>query len=431
MTTAIATPAPRYYVASWSARTGQRISARIVDSAIAAVVVVLVLVAGPHGRPFAQDLVILALVTAVEATSITRFGATAGMRAVGLRVAPIGRTGNPTWLQAFRRTVPIAMCSMILLPGTLVALVMPFVLLVSISLSPLRQAFHDRLSETLVVADGAPPCITRDMLDLWWDPSKGATMTPWGRVPDLHERRRARAHRLDGAWWLAGAIVIATIASVGMPHVPWLVLWLALAWMVVLVADETWRLAATGTTPGHAAMGFRVVDLTTGEPPSTGRALARSLVLAPLLYVPPLQLILAFWVQASALNRGPHDLAGHTVVVEPGYVAPQLRLPPAPVWAGWAPAAPGWMPPAPGWAPPTPGWAQPVPGWMPPAPGWAPPTPGRASPTPGWAPPGPGWAQPPPRGVPPPPRAPSSRPPMPPPVAAPRPDAQRPAPGPF
>jgi hypothetical protein len=403
VSTAIAAPAPRYYVASWSARTGQRISARIVDSAIAAVVVVLVLVAGPHGRPFAQDLVILTLVTAVEAGSITRFGATAGMRAVGLHVAPIGRTGNPTWLQAFRRTVPVAMCSMILLPGTLVALVMPFVLLTSISLSPLRQAFHDRLSETLVVTDGAPPRITRDMLDLWWDPAKGATMTPWGRVPDLHERRRARAHRLDGAWWLAAAIVVATIASVGMPHVPWLILWLALAWMVVLVADETWRVAATGTTPGHAAMGYRVVDLTTGEAPSTGRALARSLVLAPLLCIPPLQLLLAVWVQASALNRGPHDLAGHTVVVEPGYVAPQLQLPPAPVWIGWAPTGPGWMPPAPGWAPPNPGWAPPGPGWTP-------------SPT---------------HGVPPPPRAPSPRPPMPPPVDAPRPETQPRTPGPF
>ena len=205
MTSATAAPAPRYYVASWAARTGQRISARTIDTAVAAVVVTAVLVIGPHGRPFAQDLVIFALVTAIETTSIVRGGATVGMRVVGLHVAPIGHRGSPTWLQAFRRTIPVALCSMILLPGTPVALVMPVVLLTSISLSPLRQAFHDRLSETLVVTDGAPDLITLEMLELWWDPSKGATMTPWGRVPDLHERRRARAHRLDGEWWLAGA----------------------------------------------------------------------------------------------------------------------------------------------------------------------------------------------------------------------------------
>ena len=379
MTTATATP-PRYYVASAAARTGERISARFIDFAIASVIVLAVLVVGPHGRPFAQDLVILALVTAVETVSIAQRGSTFGMRTRGLRVQPIGHPGNPTWLQAFRRSMPVALCMMVMLPGTLVAMVMPFVLLISISLSPLRRGFHDRLSETIVVTSRAPELITCDLLDLWWDPSKGNTMTPWGRVPDLHERRRARSHRLDGEWWLAALIVVGTIASAGLSHVPWLLLWLALLWIAALVADETWQLTSKSTTPGHAAMGYRVVDLTTGEAPSRGRALARSAVLAPLLYLPPLQLILAFWVQASSLNRGPHDLVGHTVVVEPDYVAPQLRLPPAPMWNNWTPV-PGWTPPVPGWGPPRAGWVPPPPAVRPPSPPPVP-TPGDAPPPP-------------------------------------------------
>lgn len=364
MTTAAVTPPPRIYVASWAARTGQRVNARIIDLAVSAVVVLTVLALGPHGRPFAQDLIILSVVTMIETVSITTRGATVGMRVVGLRVQPIGRTGFPSWLAAFRRSVPVAMCSMVLLPGTFVALVMPIVLLTSVSLSPLRQAFHDRLSDTLVVTDGAPGHITTSMLELWWDPSRGVTMTPWGRAPDLHERRRARSHRLDGAWWLAAPIVIATVMTARQPHSLRLLASLAIVWMMLFIYDETVRIHRIGTTPGHAALGFRIVDIDTGANPSLGRAFVRSLVLAPLLYIPPLQLLLALWVQASSRNRGPHDLVGRTVVVEPDFVPPRLDVPPLPVWTPGvsAPFSPsttyGWVPPPPPvpprWAPPPP-----------------------------------------------------------------------------
>ena len=102
----------------------------------------------------------------------------------------------------------------------------------------------------------------------------------------------------------------------------------------------------------------------TGEVPTRSRAILRAVVLAPLLYVPPLQLLLAFWVRASSLHRGPHDLLANTIVVEPGYrphtfvrvppVVP-VSLPVVPLGAHplltARPAPPPQVPPAP-FAPP-------------------------------------------------------------------------------
>ncbi len=326
---------PRYFVNSWAARTGQRLGARVIDSAFALLAIALVLVIGPHGRPLAQDLEILALVTAFESILLARLGATAGMQALGIRVAVLDSTAKPSWLAACRRTVPVALCYTLPIPGLFAVLVMPFALLVSLGMSPLRRGFHDRLSGTIVVQRDAPALITTADLDTWWQPGQAAVMSPWGRVPGLYERRRARAHRLDGSWWLAGAIVVATVASVGLRAVPLLWLWLALGWMVLVVIDETRWLSKDGTTPGHAQAGYRVVDMASGAPPTRGRALARSAVLAPLLYLPPLQLLLGLWVNASALNRGPHDLVGHTIVVEPDYVPPRFAARAAPVWMTW------------------------------------------------------------------------------------------------
>ena len=150
-------------------------------------------------------------------------------------------------------------------------------------------------------------------------------------------------------------------------------MWLGLAWLVVFVVDETRRVARTGTTPGHVEAGLEIVDITTGGHPSTGRALARAVVLAPLLYVPPLQLLLGLWVNASSTHRGPHDLVGHTQVVDRHAV--QMAAPVLPAPPMWQPAtAPAWSTPG-TWGPP-PGARTPAPGaWPRPGPAGALPPP--------------------------------------------------------
>ncbi|MBS1848628.1 MAG: RDD family protein, partial [Actinobacteria bacterium] len=294
-------------------------------------------------------------VMAVEGLAITAWGATPGMRTMGVRIATIGSATNPSWRTALQRTFPVALCYPVFLPGTLLVVVMPIVLLTSVAMSPLRRGFHDRMSGTVVVQANAPARITEAMLDTWWQPNRNLVMSPWGRVPDVYDRRRARAHRVDGSTWLAFVIMLTTIASVGFTHVPWLWLWTTLIWLAVVVVDEAVRLSTSGSTPGHDRFGYRVVDMGTGEPPTRRRAFIRSAVLAPLLYIPPLQLLAALWVQASALHRGPHDLAAGTIVVEPGFrphsfVAPPLPVPyGAPPWAATGSIQPSANPGYPGY----------------------------------------------------------------------------------
>lgn len=324
-----------HYINSWSARTGQRLAARTIDSMIALGWIALVLIIGPHGRPIAQDILVVGLIALFETALVARTGATAGMIVAGIRVAQLGRPGPPDRLSAWRRSVPVALCYAIFFPGTALTVVMPFALLISIGLSPLRRGFHDRLSDTVVVQVDAPRLITEATMSSWWDSNRAVVWSPWGRVPDLYDRRRARAHRTDGAWWLAASVMVATIVFVGVRDVPMLWLWSTAVWLVIVGIDETHSIAMRGATPGHEAAGYRVVDIATGLPPTPQRALVRAIVLTPLLYVPPLQLILGLWVHASALHRGPHDLAAHTVVVEPGFVAhtfapKQNPLPPPP-----------------------------------------------------------------------------------------------------
>ncbi len=356
---------PDYYVNSWAGRISQRLAGRVVDSMIAFGCIVAAIVFGPQGRPLAQDLVIVALVSAIETVSITRTGATLGMHVVDLRVAVVGRPGRPDWLTALRRSVPVALCYPILVPGTFVVLVMPFALLISIALSPLRRGFHDRSSGTVVVHEGAPRLLTEDHLASWWQPDHAVVLSPWGRVPGLYDRRRARAHRLDDAWWLAAVIMVATIASVGMRDVPMLWLWSTLLWLVVVSVDEAWWVSTRGATPGHLRAGYLVVDLRTGAKPSRRRAIVRAVVLAPLLYIPPLMLLLGLWVHSSSLHRGPHDLLARTIVVEPGYVPRRFAPAPAPLPRAPVVAQPVWYPTPGSWIPALP--PPPVDPWTGPA----------------------------------------------------------------
>ena len=332
---------------------------------------------GPDGRPFAQDILIVMVVGGFESAFLATGSATVGKRVMDLRVASFDAAGPVPWLQAVRRSIPIALCYTIPFPGTFTLILMPIALGVSLELSPFGQAFHERLSDTITVVKGAPAVIRRSSLETWYDPSELAVLTQWGRAPDLHERRRARAHRLDNVWWLSAIVVVGTIGAVAFTSSRWNLLWLACAWLAVFCVDETWRISTTGTTPGHAHFGFSIVDITTGKPPSTARALLRSLVLAPLLYLPPLQLILGLWVRSSRLHRGPHDLIARTVVVERDYVQP-LWIPPPASWGPspyWAPSPWGYPQPTPPpyWAPSPWGYPQPTP--PPPTPVYRPPLP--------------------------------------------------------
>ncbi len=337
----------------------------------------------PGSRPLAQNLVAATLVVIYETVLLCGTGATIGKLATGIEVRMLGASGGLPARAAFRRSVPIALCVAIAPPGTLLAIVMAGTLVVSVVLSAHRRGYHDRLAHTVVVRHGAPEVIDEADLVQWFDFAHLAVATPWGRAAELTERRRARAARLDDAPALVSVLVISAVAATAVLRSPWALLWTGLAWYVAFVADETVRVARTGMTAGHRALGLRIVDRTTGGHPSMGRSFARALVLGLFLYLPPLQLVLAAWVRGSHLCRGPHDLAGDTVVVEPGYVppVPQAPLAPAPNPAffgapAWGPQG-GWPPLQPGWAPPTGTWAPP-----PPYPTWTPPPPLPAPPPP-------------------------------------------------
>lgn len=340
--------APRYFINTWAARTGQRIAARLIDSIFGAIIVVGVVLVGPHGRPFAQCLQIVALIVVFESFLLAQRGATIGMSALGLRVSALDRAGHPTWLRAARRSFAIAWCYPIMIPGVFAVLVVPWALLLSIALSPIGRGFHDRLSRTVVVQAAAPALLTEAAMETWWDPQLNVVTSPWGRLPGLHDRRRARAHRYDNAWWMAAIIAITTLVSVGIPQVPWLWLWLLLVWLVVATIDEARWVQIRSATPGHVHAGYKIVDFATGQPPTKAQAIIRACVVTPIVCIPPLTAIGALWVHASTLHRGPHDLFARTLVVEPGYEQPEfvqrpvVSHPSAPLQslAPWHPPAP-------------------------------------------------------------------------------------------
>lgn len=361
--------------------------------------VALVLVPAP--RPLARDLVAVALVVAYEAVMLRGAGATLGKLAVGLEVRALDVDGPIPGLVAFRRSVPVALCVALALPGTLVAIVVAATLVVSVVLSEHRRGYHDRVADTVVVVRHAPRLVREADLTGWFDLEHQAVLTHWGRAADLTERRRARSARLDDSKPLVVLLVVMAIALSAVLRSGWALAWTTLAWYVAFVIDETLRVARLGATAGQREAGLHIVDQQTGKTPSMGRSFARAVVLGPLLYLPPLQLVLAVWVRGSAQNRGPHDLAGNTIVVEPGYVPPPTPVQPAafqpqgwppPMVGGW-PAQPGWAgAPQPGWqAPPQqPQWpGPPPPGWQIPPPhlGWQPPPPvGPPGAVPGWQP---------------------------------------------
>ncbi len=338
----------------------------------------IILALGPTGRPLASDFLVVVAITAYETIFLTTLGATPGKLALGLRVATLDHEGPVPAVAAFRRGFVVALCFGVLSVGVALAIIIAMSLMVSIVLSAHHRAYHDRMAGTVVVARGAPPLIRSDDVEQWYSADALPVFTVWGLAVGLEDRRRARSARLDQSPLLVLSVVAAATAVTAWLHSAWALVWMCLLWLVVFTIDETLQVARTGTTAGHREAGYEIVDITTGGHPSMGRSFARALVLGPLLYVPPLQIILAIWVNASATNRGPHDLAGHTQVVDRHAVPRALPEPP-----------PTWVPPQPGWGHPAPGW-----GWGP-QPAWGAPPPGWGAPPPGWGAPQPGWGAPP------------------------------------
>lgn len=351
----------------------------MIDGLIALLLFAVALVLVPAPRPLGRDLVAVALVITYEVVMLRGTGATLGKLAVGLEVRALDVEGPIPGLVAFRRSIPVGLCAALAIPGTLAALVAAATLAVSVVLSEHRRGYHDRMARTVVVVRHAPRLVREADLAGWFDLEHQAVLTRWGRAADLTERRRARAARLDDAQPLVALLVVIAIALAAVLRSGWALAWTALVWYFAFVIDETLRVARLGATAGHRAAGLRIVDVHTGEPPGLGRSFVRAVVLGPLLYLPPLQFLLAVWVRGSAQNRGPHDLAGNTIVVDPDYVPPPPQV--LPVYGpgqGWAvPMAGAWPAPA-GWAgTPHPGWYGPPPQhhWPAPSEAWpAPPS---------------------------------------------------------
>lgn len=285
---------------------GRRGLARGIDAVIAAGLVVAAFAVTPDDRPVLAFVVAILLVTAQEASLLTSIGATPGKLATGLRVRAIDHAGPVPPGAALRRSAIVAVVglSVVGLPA----------LVVSASLSPMRRGFHDRRSGTVVLPRSFGPFIAQGYVRQWETAGERTPVTPLGPLASLAERRRARAHRLDHAPLLvAGTVALAASGELGDGIGPLVVV--SLVWLAVFVVDETWRVSRYGQTGGHWRERVMVVDRQSGEPPGPWRSFLRAMVLAPLFYVPPLQLVLAAWVRLSNHNLGPHDLAGRTVVI--------------------------------------------------------------------------------------------------------------------
>lgn len=290
---------------------GRRIGARAIDGLAQGLLLIIPWLLVPGDRLFARLFVVAAGIAAYEAVFTVAFGATPGKLLCGIRIAELDGAEAVSPGNAVRRGVVVGVCS----ATAIFALIGPVVLLLSVLQSPLRRGMHDRLARTFVVGGDAPRRISSAEVQTFEQIAHTPAMTRFGPAADLDIRRRARANRLDNAPLLVLGVV-ALAATVSFPFSNLLiVVIMAALWLPLFVVDETWRISRHGATAGHRKAGLIVVNVDTGEPPTPRQALARAIVLAPLLYLPPLQAVLALWVKASSDHRGPHDRAGHTVVI--------------------------------------------------------------------------------------------------------------------
>ncbi len=299
---------------------GERCGARAVDGVLWLVLFAAGALAAPGGRPVVAWLLGTLAVATYETACVAFGSATVGKALVGLRLCQLDHGERVSLRAAAERGLLVAFACF-----TGVGAV---ALVASTLVSPNRRGLHDRRSATFVVEKGVGALRAADLRQ--WDAAeRPAPPTPFGPTASVDRRMLARFHRLDGAWVLLG-LLAGLLWGLQVGGAGWLALF-SLAFLVTFVVDETVQVARQGGTRAHRRAGLRVLDVATGRPPTARRALVRALVLSPLLYVPPLQLLLGIWVYSSPRWRGPHDLAGCTVVV--AVAEPDPRLAPAPASA--------------------------------------------------------------------------------------------------
>jgi len=314
-----------------AAPAGRRAIARIVDFVLAWIPAFVVMVLGPDDRPVAVMFLGWVAIVVYEVMFLTLLGATPGKLLTGLRVLELEGSKRVSLRAALARSVELALVSL--------TLVFVPAMIGSVLMSPLRRGFHDRHGHTFVTRRDGPERVTQADLVQFEQLFQPPPNTRFGPAANLDTRRRARAHRLERApWLLAGLVLVVAVLQFGQSGL--LLAGLSALWLVVFIVDESLRVARSGTTPGHEIAGMRIVDTRTGAIPSRGRSVARAAVLAPMLYIPPFQAVLAFWVTVHPTHRGPHDLAGATQVIRVDAVTPgpavavpaaaQRRLPPPP-----------------------------------------------------------------------------------------------------
>ena len=299
-----------------------RIGARLIDSVVELVLVVLALMlVGDGERPVAALAVAWLVITLYEGLSVQRFGTTVGKAAVGIKVVAIDRAGRPEPRAAFKRAA---------VNGALAATVLVgwAVWLVSSLTDTLGRGIADRAADTFVVHKRAPlPIASRD-LPGYADGARPPRVTALGRAGDLDVRMRARLRRIVDAPVLAAAVGLLALAPTLPVSTTTFVLGTSAVWIVVFVVDETRRVHRLGATAGHQMAGLVIRSTRTGGPPSTGRSLARAVVLGLTLYVPLLWPVLAAsmaMVRWGSSGRALHDLAGGTVVVGDPELDPEVQ----------------------------------------------------------------------------------------------------------
>ncbi|MBI2708475.1 MAG: RDD family protein [Actinobacteria bacterium] len=311
----------------------RRVGARLMDALVGLVLVLAGTAVVDGTRLFARLLVAGALIVTYEAGATLLGGATPGKRVAGLRVLEVDEAVL-TATAALLRAIVVALgelagFSLPLLAlataanpraaaATLLLLGAGFTaLVVSTATASLHRGIPDRLAGTVVVDRSVAPTLSAADVERLADDVEPPTTTAWGPLARPEQRRRARVARLDDAPLLLLGLLVVGVAAAAVGF-RWQVL-LGTLWFAAFVADETVRIARAGATAGHRRAGLAVVDPATGEPPAPARAFARAAVLGLLALAPGVQLIgipvLLVWMRLSPSGRGPHDLAGRTVVI--------------------------------------------------------------------------------------------------------------------
>lgn len=332
---------------------GRRAAARAVDLALALLALWIIDRVVPGERVLARLVLGLGAMTAYEALFVAHLRATPGKLATSLRVAQLDRVAvdQPTaWIRGLVTTIGSVALVLAVVPGALsgtggvlppalrvlldsgpglllggVVLAVAGGAVMSVVAFPLHRGVADRIAGTVVVPFEAPDLVTTDEVEDGTEVERPRVRTAWGPVARPEARRRARTARLDDspllvlglvAVILAWALDPTTLVTVAGLDVPVAALGLVVVWIVLFVADETWRIARDAGAAGHRREGLVVVDEHTGEAPSARQALARAVVLAVFCFFPPLLPVLLAWVQLGRGGQGPHDLVAGTVVVE-------------------------------------------------------------------------------------------------------------------